>query len=175
MRRDPQRRRIPQSTRPARGIVFDDRNANERRDAGEPGLPGIGVSNGRQIVETDAEGRYELTVDNDDIVFVIKPRDWVAPLGRNNLPKFYYIHKPAGSPANFKYAGVEPTGPLPDSIDFPLRNRPEPERFKALMFGDPQPRNLQEVEYIAHDTIEQVIREHAHDAAFGVTSRRHCV
>ena len=63
----------------------------------------------------DAARRYQLKIDEDDIIFVIKPRDWVAPLNDDNLAQFYYVHKPAGSPATFKYPGVDPTGPLPDS------------------------------------------------------------
>ncbi len=153
----------------ARGIVFDDRNGNRKRDDGEPGLANIRVSNGKDITQTDEKGKYELQIDEDDIIFVIKPRDWVTPLDEDNLPQFYYIHKPAGSPATFKFPGVDPTGPLPKSIDFPLRHRPEPETFKAIMFGDPQPRDITEVEYIAHDVIEQIVAEQAHGAAFGVT------
>ena len=153
----------------AKGVVYEDVNNNRRRDPEEAGIAGIRVSNGESIVLTDAEGRYSLPVDDDEIVFVIKPRDWMTPLSKDNLPQFHYIHKPAGSPATAKFAGVEPTGPLPESIDFPLRRRPEPDRFKAIMFGDPQPRDLAEVEYIAHDVIEQIIAEIAHDAAFGVT------
>lgn len=158
-----------QKTLSAKGVVFDDTNANRVRDEGEVGIAGIRVSNGRDIVLTDGEGVYELKVDNDDIVFVIKPRDWVTPLNKNMLPQFYYIHKPAGSPEGTKFAGVEPTGDLPASINFPLRKRPEPEKFKAIMFGDPQPRDVAEVEYMQHDVIEQIIAQEAHDAAFGVT------
>lgn len=153
----------------ATGIVFDDQNGNGKREVGEAGIPGIRLSNGADIVLTDGTGRYEIPVDDDDIIFVIKPRDWVTPQNDDNLPQFYYIHKPAGSPANFRFAGVDPTGPLPESIDFPLRRRVEPDKFKAIMFGDPQPRNVQEVEFMAHDVIEQIIAENAHDAAFGVT------
>ncbi|MGI9470798.1 MAG: calcineurin-like phosphoesterase C-terminal domain-containing protein [Rubripirellula sp.] len=157
------------ATEIAKGTVFDDRNGNGKRDEGEPGLPDIRVSNGADIVQTDANGNYELPVTQDTIIFVIKPRDWVTPLNRDNLPQFYYIHKPAGSPANFRFAGVDPTGPLPKSIDFPLRKRVEPNKFKAIMFGDPQPRNVEEVEFMAHDVVEQIIAAEAHDAAFGVT------
>jgi hypothetical protein len=153
----------------ARGVVFADSNGNERRDAGEQGIANVRVSNGRDIVQTDDAGRYRISVDADDIVFVIKPRDWMTPVNEQQLPRFYYIHKPAGSPETFKFAGVEPTGPLPDSIDFPLRRREEPDQFKAIMFGDPQPRNIQEVEYNAHDVFERVIAAEAHGAAFGVT------
>lgn len=153
----------------ARGIVFNDLNGNRTHDADEPGLANIKVSNGREIVRTDDQGHYALPVSEETIVFVIKPRGWMTPLNRNNLPQFYYIHKPAGSPENFKYKGVAPTGPLPESINFPLVRHEEPDAFKALMFGDPQPRNIREVEYIAHDVIEQVIEEHGHGASFGVT------
>ena len=158
-----------QKTQVAKGIVFDDANANRKRDAGEKGIAGIRVSNGSDIVVTDDAGAYQLKVDSDEIVFVIKPRDWVVPLNKQNLPQFYYIHKPAGSPAGTKFAGVDPTGDLPKSIDLPLRKRPEPNKFKAIMFGDPQPRNVAEVEYMQHDVIAQIIAHEAHDAAFGVT------
>lgn len=153
----------------ARGVVYVDANGNGSRDAEENGLAGVGVSNGQDIVTTDAQGCFELPVDDDTIIFVIKPRDFMTPVDENMLPKFYYIHKPAGSPAQFKFAGVAPTGPLPDSIDFPLIPRPEPNKFRALMFGDTQPRNVDEVEYMAHDVIEQVISENAHGASMGFT------
>lgn len=156
-------------TQDATGVVFHDTNGNGSLDAGEAGVPDIKVSNGVAIVKTNAQGRYTIPVSDDSIVFVIKPRGWQVPLNADNLPQFYYIHKPAGSPKNFKYPGVEPTGPLPESIDFAFTKQEEPEKFKALMFGDPQPRNITEVEYIAHDVIEQIVAEEAHDAAFGVT------
>jgi predicted MPP superfamily phosphohydrolase len=42
------------------GVVFDDRNDNGQRDAGEPGLAWIAVSNQDTVVVTDGEGRYRL-------------------------------------------------------------------------------------------------------------------
>ncbi|MBN8599409.1 MAG: calcineurin-like phosphoesterase family protein [Planctomycetes bacterium] len=152
----------------ATGFVFHDRNGNQKRDEGEEGLADIKVSNGRQIVKTDAQGKYTLPVTDDTIVFVIKPRNWMTPLTEHKLPKFYYIHKPKGSPDS-RFPGVMPTGPLPASIDFPLTPQAEPDSFKALFFGDTQPRDIKEVEYIAHDVVEQVIAENAHGASFGVT------
>ena len=149
----------------ARGVVFHDANENGVLDEGEEGIPGVRVSNGREVVVTDDEGRYEIPVDDDTIVFVLKPRDWMTPVNGDQLPQFHYIHKPEGSP-DFRFAGVEPTGPLPESIDFPLVRSEEPERFDAIFFGDTQPRNLAEVEYIAHDVVADLIGT---DAAFGVT------
>lgn len=150
------------------GYVFQDDNGNQRRDGNEAGLADVKISNGRDIVLTDKEGKYEIGVDDDSIVFVIKPRGMMTPLNEVNLPQFYYIHKPAGSPQS-KYPGVEPTGDLPNSVDFPLVPQEEPDQFRALMFGDTQPRNVQEVEYMAHDVIEQIVAAEAHGASLGVT------
>jgi hypothetical protein len=85
----------------------------------------------------------------------------------DQVPKFYYIHKPGGSP-KLRFSGVEPTGPLPASIDFPLYPQKEPSRFKAILFGDTQPRNQKEIDYIAHDVIEELAGNPV-DAKFGVT------
>lgn len=150
----------------ARGVVFHDANQNQTRDPDEKGIEGVGVSNGSDIVKTNAEGRYELAVGDDAIIFVIKPSGWATPLSENHLPQFYYVHKPKGSPKDFRFPGVEPTGPLPASVDFPLHRQDEPEHFRAVLFGDPQPRNQKEVDYIAHDVVEELIGT---DASFGVT------
>src|SRR5690554_2898977 len=61
----------------ARGVVYQDRNGNGVRDEGEPGLAGIRVSNGVDIVATDDQGRYEIEINADDaIIFVLKPRGY---------------------------------------------------------------------------------------------------
>lgn len=148
-----------------RGIVFNDENRNQIRDDGEKGVGQVCVSNGIQVVETDEDGRYELPVSDDTIIFIIKPQDWKTPVGENNLPRFYYIHKPAGSP-ELKYPGVEPTGPLPDSVDFPLYYEKEPTQYRAVIFGDPQARDQQELAYMAHDVIEELVGV---DAQLGIT------
>ena len=135
-------------------------------DDNEKGLSGVRVSNGLDIVQTDADGRYSLTVSDDTILFVIKPRGFMTPVDENRLPKFYYIHKPYGSPEGLKYAGIAPTGPLPASIDFPLTEQSEADTFKVLVFGDTQPYNMQEIEWLAHDVVEEVI---GIDAVFGLS------
>ncbi|MAT11265.1 MAG: metallophosphoesterase [Rhodopirellula sp.] len=150
----------------ARGRVYHDTNFNQVWDTGEKGLAGISVSNGEDIVRTSKDGSYELSVSDDAILFVIKPAGWMTPLSETNLPRFYYIHKPKGSPQGTRFPGVEPTGDLPASIDFPLYPVNEPERFKAIMFADPQPRNQQEVDYLIQDVLEELIGT---DASFGVT------
>jgi len=150
----------------ATGVVFHDKNKNGIHDEGEPGIPKVAVSNQREVVVTNAEGKWKLPHGDDTIFFVIKPSGWKTPVNEVQLPQFYYIHKPNGSPKNFRYAGVEPTGPLPESINFPLTPAEEPDTFKAIFFGDPQPRNIQQIDYMAHDVIAELIGT---DAKFGVT------
>src|SRR5690606_33996999 len=81
----------------ATGYVFNDANANGRRDAGEAGIANVSVSNGVQVVQTGSDGQYTVPVGNDNVIFVIKPAGYEAPLDAFNLPKPYYIHKPGGS------------------------------------------------------------------------------
>ncbi len=148
------------------GVVFVDSNGNEKLDPGERRLEGIRVSNGKEIVVTDKQGKYQLPVSHDAVIFVIKPKGYRTPIDQERqLPRFYYLHKPLGSPKTL-YPGVRPTGDLPSSINFPLYPQKEPGQFKAIMFGDPQPRNQTEVDYVAHDVVEELIGT---DASFGVT------
>ncbi|RYG35610.1 metallophosphoesterase [bacterium] len=153
----------------AEGYVFHDRNGSGRREEGDAGVAGICVSNGREVVKTDRNGKWRLPVDEDSIFFVIKPSGWSVPMDAQSLPRYYYIHKPNGSP-KYKYEGVAPTGTLPLSIDFPLQPQKESDRFRMVLFGDPQPRNQTEIDYIAHDVVEQVARDaKAMDAKFGLS------
>ena len=150
----------------ATGTVFLDSNKNQVKDDNEKGLAGVRVSNGMDIVETDDNGQYALNVSDDTILFVIKPRGYMTPINEERLPRFFYIHKPHGSPDGLKYAGVAPTGPLPESIDFPLYEQHEPDTYKILVFGDTQPKNMQDIEWLAHDVIEEVVGS---EAVFGIS------
>lgn len=55
-------------THPAKiaGIVYHDANGNGKRDKRESGIAKVAVSNGRDVVLTDAKGRYELPVGSDN-------------------------------------------------------------------------------------------------------------
>jgi hypothetical protein len=150
----------------ADGVVFDDRDGDGRRGAGEPGIPGVAVSNGRDVVRSDRFGRYRLALDDDTLLFVVKPSGWATPLSPERAPRFHHAHKPAGSPPGFAFPGVAPTGPLPASVDFPLRAQAEPTPFRAIVFGDTQPKDLEQLDFLARDIVADLVGS---DAAFGVT------
>jgi hypothetical protein len=142
----------------ATGYVYVDQNQNGKKDRKEIGLEGVQVSNGVEVALTDAKGYYSLPISDDQIIFVIKPAHYQVPVNEQNLPQFYYNHKPAGSPS-LRYPGVAPTGPLPKSIDFGLTPQDESEPYSVLVFGDPQPRNLEEVEAFRKGIIEEVRKQ----------------
>lgn len=153
----------------AKGIVFDDRAGTGRPDAASPGLPGVMVSNGRDVTLTDAGGRWSLPVREGDSLFVIKPGGWATPVdAETQLPRFAYIYAPNGSRRlNFRFAGIPPTGPLPESIDFPLRRHDETAAFRALLMTDPQPETLAELGYVRDDVVARLSA--VPDAVFGIT------
>jgi hypothetical protein len=116
-------------------------------------------------VVTDRNGHWALPEHDEAIYFVIKPRGYMTPLSEDNLPLFYYVHRDLEA-LDLRAPTVPRTGPLPESIDFPLVRQDEPDRFEVIVMGDPQPRNLEEVNYLAHDVLEELVGT---KAAFAVT------
>lgn len=145
----------------AAGTVFLDANQNGLRDAHERGIPNVRVSNGRDVSLTDAQGRYRVMVEDGTVLFVIKPRDYGLPVDEDQLPKFYYVHRPQGSPSELKYPGIEPTGELPAAIDFPLYESPESDEFDVIVLGDPQPREMADVDALAEDVVPELLNTKA--------------
>ena len=141
----------------AKGAVYHDINGNKTMDNNEPGIPNVYVSNGVEIVKTDKNGKYSIPISDDAIIFLIKPKDWMTPVNELNLPQFYYIHKPYGSPENFTFKGVNATGPLPKNINFPLYAERGKSDFKMIVFGDPQPYNLEEVDFFSENIISELV------------------
>ena len=152
------------------GLVFEDKDGTGKPGPGNPGLAGVLVSNGKDIAVTDADGRYTLPLPEEAVIFVIKPAGFMPPVDpATNLPRFYRLHQPDGSPAslNLTFAGVPPTGPLPPSVDFALRRLDEPTAFEVVLFTDPQPESDVEVDFIREDVIEALAGT---KAQFGLTS-----
>jgi hypothetical protein len=148
------------------GIVFHDLNENGIQDKGEPGIAEAAVSNGSDVVLTDQNGLYAMNISESAIIFVIKPGDYNYPVNEYNLPQFYYIHKPNGSP-ELKYPGVEPTGPLPESVDFGLVTGGDSDEFSVLVFSDPQAYTEEQISYYNRSIVEELANAEGH--AFGIT------
>jgi hypothetical protein len=127
------------------GTVFHDLDGDGVRDAGEPGLPGLRVSDGERIVLTDAEGRYALDWREGRSTFVIQPAGWQVPMNEHGLPALWRNQQYHGGPA-VRHGGL-PAG-NPACHDFPLQRVPAADGpLEMLVFGDPQPSSLTEVGY----------------------------
>jgi hypothetical protein len=84
----------------AHGTVFDDADASGRRSDASRGIADVMVSNGRDVVLTDADGRWSLPVADGDAIFVVKPTGWATPLAPGtNLSMCSRLHQPDGTPA----------------------------------------------------------------------------
>ncbi|NGM35466.1 Cna protein B-type domain containing protein [Methylobacterium sp. DB0501] len=163
-----------QGTAQVTGFVYEDRGGKGRRGPDDPGLPDVLVSNGREVVRTDAQGRYALPVGDEAVIFVIKPTGHALPLGADGLPRFSYLHQPAGTPADLslRYPGIAPTGPLPSSVDFGLVRSPEIGDFDVVLFTDPQPESHAELTFVRDTAIARVLgmRDELGKVAFGMTT-----
>ena len=160
----------------ASGVVYDAGSGSLKS-----GIAGVLVTNGRDVVKTDSAGKYRLSVRDGDVLFVVKPAHWMTPLDEYNLPKFYYFHRPTGSPQwrpenpptqdwldeRLYHKGVDPTGPLPASIDFALERRQEPDEFRVVVFGDTQVGHDRQVEWMTRDTMAELVG--AENVAFGIS------
>jgi hypothetical protein len=151
------------------GVVFEDLSGTGTRQPDDPGIAGVLVSNGREVVKTDSNGRYTLPISDESIVFVIKPTGYALPVDRNViLPRFYYIHQPKGTPTplGLRYRGIEPTGPLPRSVDFGLKKSDELARFDVLLLTDPHADSSAAIDFIRTDVVNALVGT---KAAFGIT------
>ncbi|MGH8501611.1 MAG: calcineurin-like phosphoesterase C-terminal domain-containing protein [Gammaproteobacteria bacterium] len=153
----------------AQGFVFDDKNRNGRLDAGEPGVPGVAVSNGIDVVQTRADGSYSIALDAQSILFISQPARYAVPVDAQNLPRFYYIHYPDGTPdaSNYQFPVIEPTGPLPTAINFPLRKSERADKFDALAFADPQTSDAEELDFLREDVVAELVGS---EAKFGLVA-----
>jgi C terminal of Calcineurin-like phosphoesterase/Calcineurin-like phosphoesterase len=151
----------------ARGVVFEDTRGDGRRRAGDPGIAGVMVSNGRDVVLTSEDGTWSLPVEPGDSIFVIKPPHWRTPASVGGVPRFSYVHQPDGSPRHLgtHFPLIGPTGPLPASLDFPLTRHEEHAEFEALLVSDTQPENAAELDFVRDDIIAAMLGT---EAAFGI-------
>src|SRR5690606_38118933 len=139
-----------------KGVVYEDVNLSGKKEAKEKGLAQVAVSNGVDVVLTNGSGEYELPSRDNSIFFVIKPNGYQLPVDENNMPQFYYIHKPEGSP-KLKYEGSAPTGKFPESLDFGLlKDTNEQKNFRTLVFGDPQAYNTDEIDYFYRGIVQEI-------------------
>ena len=138
------------------GYVYEDLNKSNKKERREKGIPNVAVSNGEDVVVTNSSGYYSIPVKDGQTVFVIKPSGYQFPVDRFYLPQFYYHHRPQGSPDYFKYKGIAATGSLPRQVDFAMYRYNEPTEFSAVVFGDPQPYSIADLDAFSKKIVADV-------------------
>lgn len=128
------------------GTVFVDMDGDGRRNANEPGLAGVAVSNGREVALTDATGGYVLPEEAAATVFVIKPRGYRLPETADHRPRFHFALPPSAGSA----------GDPADGRDFPLLPGAAEDRFSVLVFADPQLNNQAAAGYLDRGIIQSL-------------------
>lgn len=95
-------------------------------------LAGVGLSNGLEVVKTDADGQYAMDIAEGQYLFVITPSHFNVRTNEFHLPQFYFSYEELlkNRKANFM---LEPTDTTV--------------AFKVAMLGDLQMRNEEEVNY----------------------------
>ncbi len=148
------------------GQVFEDGNGNGVRDAGEPGLPGVKVSNGIAIAVTDARGDYTLDYVDGRTVFLIKPAGYDVAVRPDGLPARWRNLQYHAGPA-LKYGGIPQR--QPDCTHFALRPRQAavPARLDVLLFADSQTSSVRDVDYYWRDIVQPLVGTHG--ASLGLT------
>jgi hypothetical protein len=152
----------------AQGTVSEVVLAGGAAIAKGPPVAGALVSNGRDVVRTDKDGHWSLSVVPGQTLFVIKPAGYRVPVETaTKLPLFSYVYEPHGTPAvlGYRYGGLPATGPLPASIDFQLTRLDDPGDYDVLLVTDPQPESTVEIQYLRDDIVAGLVGT---TAAFGV-------
>lgn len=148
------------------GFVFEDRNGNGVRDAGERGIAGVKVSDGERIVTTAADGRWRLPPMDGRTIFMIKPAGHDAANRRDGLPDIW-IHQQAQAGPALKYGGI-PAAPAA-CRDFALRRRSagDAEDLDVLVFADTQTASVRQIDYYWRDIVQPLVGQHG--ARLGMT------
>lgn len=136
------------------GIVYLDTNGNGERDPGEAGVAGVKLSNGRDLVLTDADGIYRISVRPGDTVFAVKPAGYAFNKRADGLPAFWQHYFPAASPA-LKYGGIAVDDRL--AMDVALRAKAVPEGdLEVFLLADPQVKSMTDVDYYERDILATI-------------------
>ena len=151
------------------GIVYNDNNRNGILDSWEKGVRNVAVSNGLSVVLTDRKGRYKIDIDDNNILFISKPSGYALKLDKNNIPQFFYINSPGGTPGDIKlrYPGLMPSGKINSDINFPVYKYKEPAKYDVLLVSDPQTGTNEELDYFRDRVVTELS---GRKAAFGITT-----
>lgn len=159
----------------AQGIVYEDLDLDGRRGPSDPGVPHVSVSNGCEVTRTDDSGRYRLPLADGQILFVTQPSGYAVATDEHQRPQFHCLHYPEGSVSvwageiiDWQWSVIEPTGPLPEQLDFALTRSETGDSFRAHAFADPQAGTAEEQDRLRHELLGALLGN-PYDVSFSLT------
>jgi len=148
----------PAAPKVVAGVVFEDLDGDGQREAGEPGVAGVRVSNGRDWTRTDAGGQYSIAARDDMNLTLVQPAGWRVPVDARGVPQFFHVHKTGGSPKPLRFGGLAAAGEVPDSVDFALERRDTAEAgFRCAVIGDSQAYSGREVGWFRDGVVADLV------------------
>lgn len=127
-----------------RGTVFHSRSGTGVREAGDPGIAGVLVSNGVDIAVTHADGSWELPFIPGEFIFVVKPTGWICAAPNGGSLDLSHRMSDAGVP-----------------LDFALAQASEPSPFSVLLLADTQPHDAREINYLRDTIMTEAMAQNA--------------
>lgn len=124
------------------GIVFADTNQNAVLDKDEVVLPNVLVSNGKDVVETNLEGKYSITKIEGNTVFVIKPTGYISKKNKQNSVQFYVPFDEIKDVKNY---------------NFPLIPNAENKDVKVVLLGDTQVDVMDDIHHVGKLVTEELM------------------
>lgn len=145
------------------GQVFHDKNGNRQKDAGEPGLPNVVVSDQVNIALTNHDGLFELeTTDLFNTVFISLPDGYQGKNWQTKAPTLSFPIQATGNTRSFRFIHASDTHI--DSLNLPrmARFRQMADSIGAafvLVSGDLIRDALRVPEPVARGYFEMYVRE----------------
>lgn len=141
------------------GVVFHDENKDGIFNNNESPIPDVAISNQKDIVVTDKNGAYTISLRDAAFVYVIKPSGYQVALDSQNFQKNYYFFHPNGAPDYLKYKGISATNDVPKELNFPLYKVDESDKFSTLIVGDPQMADLPRLNFFKDGSVPDMMRQ----------------
>ncbi|MEL1242109.1 calcineurin-like phosphoesterase family protein [Flavobacterium flavipallidum] len=124
------------------GTVFVDVNQNNYKDTDEVGLFNVLISNGKDVVKTDAKGHYKIAKIEGNTVFVIKPESYMFRLNKQKTVQFFV---PFDTIQTVK------------TYDFALYPHQENKPTKSVLLGDTQVDVIDDVHHVGKLVTEELM------------------
>lgn len=131
------------------GLIFLDQNGNGIKESSEESLKNVLVSNGKVLTSTNGKGKFSITAESGDVIFPVLPQGYSF----NKKSNWWFPVQPQTSTSKPKIKGVD-FGLLPS---LPKAN------FKALIIGDIQVGDQEELWYADQSILSELRQREDYD------------